>query len=54
MLACLRVATCLDSSVSFLLFACEKDVKWFLYHLLKLVASPIYDSVVVAVVTVTC
>ena len=37
-------------SVSFLPFACQKDVKWFLYHSLKLVASPMYDSVVVPVI----
>ena len=39
LLASLRVHTCLDSSVSFLLFACRKDVKWFLYRSLKLVAT---------------
>ena len=37
--ACLRVHTCLDSSVSFLLFACRTDVKWFLHRSLKLVAT---------------
>ena len=39
LLASLRVRTCLDSSVSFLLFACRKDVKWFVYCSLKLVAT---------------
>ena len=39
LLASLRVHTCLDSSVSFLLFTCRKDVKWFLYRSLKLVAT---------------
>ena len=39
LLASLRVHTRLDSSVSFLLFACRKDVKWFLYCSLKLVAT---------------
>ena len=38
LLPSLRVHTCLDSSVSFLLFPCRKDVKWFLYRSLKLVA----------------
>ena len=39
LLASLRVNTCLDSSVSFLPFACRKDVKWFLYCSLKLVTT---------------
>ena len=44
--------TCLDSSVSFLRLWCRKEVKWFLYLSLKLVASPIYVSFDVFVVTV--
>ena len=40
----------LDSSVSFLLLVCRNELMWFLYLSLKLVASPTYDSVVVAVV----
>ena len=39
LLPSLRVHTCLDSSVSFFLFACWKDVKWFLYSSLKSVAT---------------
>ena len=39
LLASVRVHTCLDSCVSFLLFACRKDVKWFLYSSSKLVAT---------------
>ena len=39
LLASLRVHTCLDSSLSFLLFACRKDVKRFLYCSLKSVAT---------------
>ena len=39
LLASVRVHTCLDSCVSFLLFACRKDVKWFLYYSLELVAT---------------
>ena len=39
LLASVRVHTCLDSWVSFLLFACRKDVKWFLDSSSKLVAT---------------
>ena len=39
LLASLRVHTCLNSSVSFLLFAYRKDVRWFLHSSLKLVAT---------------
>ena len=46
------VHMCLDSSVSFLLLVRRNELMWFPYLSLKLVASPMYDSVVVAVVTV--
>ena len=50
--ASFRVHICSDSSVAFRLLAFQKNVLWFRYRSLKFDASPTYDSVVVAVVTV--
>ena len=45
-LASFRVHMYFDSSVSFLLLACQNEVMRFLYLSLKFIASPTYDSFV--------
>ena len=54
MLLSLRVQICLLSSVEFLCLACQNDVVWFLYLVLKLFSvSPMYSSVVLLSLQVT-
>ena len=50
--AFLSVQMYLDSSVLFCFLWFQKDDVWFLYGSLKLVASPMYISVIVLLVTV--